>query len=163
MVKLSVSDIKKSHGVDMTAVFRARDKRYSETLAAEKRHFETLDIFSRAERQYSRSNQYGTAMEFSDKGLYRFKRRIFPKKRFAEFFGLESSGHVYRSLDALADILADMKVVGSLDEGKRFVQERLEGESFYGVGREDLHFQRVENNKGEFVYKISKSINYFAL
>ena len=144
MVKLSVSDIKKSHGVDMTAVFRARDKRYSETLAAEKRHFETYH-------------------KFGDEGLYLFKRRIFPKKRFAEFFGLESSGHVYRSLDALADILADMKVVGSLDEGKRFVQERLEGQTMYGVGREDLHFQRVENNKGEFVYKISKSINYFAL
>jgi len=107
--------------------------------------------FAKAIKSSLRNDEYKTSEEWIDKGLIDFKRRI---------LGLCGTQTV-KSLDELAKILTELRIVDSVDTGRQFVKDELYGkEVYYGsdvlTKYAKLSFTKIYNRKGQEVCRVDR-------
>jgi|SRR3989344_5239439 len=101
--------------------------------------------FAEGAKSTSLSKIYKTQREWEVRGLTNFKRRVLG------FCGRQS----VKSIDELARILTELKVIDSAEEGRQFIEGLYGTDADYGNGT--LKFTRVQNNNGQEACRINRS------
>ncbi len=103
--------------------------------------------FANGARLASAEGVYKTQEEWERKGLLNLKRRVLG------VFGRKS----VKSIDELANILTEIKVVDSTDRGIKFVRGLYEKEADYGFGT--LEFKKTLDKREQEGCRITRHFN----
>jgi hypothetical protein len=100
--------------------------------------------FGDGAKSFSKNDEYNTQGEWELKGLTKFKIKVLG------MWGRET----VKTLDELAEILVELRIIDSQDNAKQLIQEFYEREVCYRGGR--LIFTKVYNKKEQEACRINR-------
>jgi hypothetical protein len=112
----------------------------------DEKYQQVSEHFANGAKARSRKGVYRSQKDWHEKGIIDFKRRVLG------FCGNKS----VKSLDELARILVELRVVDSPEEGRQFMKD-LYGERLrYGLNGISLHFTGLVDGFGQEACKIER-------